>query len=73
MLSAMYRRCGMTWASNTTATSNGAGGDPFFVLPMPAPSPLSQPDLSYGSVLSVSPPLTVGLCNNGSGGGSSSS
>lgn len=63
-LSGMLTRCKLRSATGITANSNGVGGDPYLVLPMPRGALL--PAISnWWRPLDLHSPVTVGLCNRG--------
>lgn len=72
LVNKLINQCGLETASGITATSNGSGGSPYLVLPMPEPGPLSNvPSLLWEPIADYAP-LTFGICNGRSGGGGAS-
>lgn len=65
-LSGMIQRCKFVSSRPITATSNGAGGTPYFVLPTPRPGG-SDVGL-FWKPSDLASPITIGLCNRGGSG-----
>lgn len=64
----LIQRCSLDTATGITKTSNGSGGSPYLVLPMPISGLSDVPSILWKPIASHAP-LTFGICNRSTGGG----